>query len=69
MPPTVRQLDFARPRPSAAGKVEHGGNPITAGTRYVIVLFMGYSANRSGREAGYVLKQLERLAGGAKDEL
>ncbi|KAL1503823.1 hypothetical protein AB1Y20_012290 [Prymnesium parvum] len=56
------------------GRVEHGGHPITAGTRYVIVLFMGYSANRSGRPEGYVLEQLEQLraearGGEAKDEL
>ena len=46
------------------GKVEHGGNPITGGTRYVIVLFMGYSANRSERPDGYVLDQLRQLESG-----
>lgn len=41
------------------GRVEHGGNPITAGTRYVIVLFMGYDDNRSGRPTGYSLKRFQ----------
>ena len=36
------------------GKLQHGGNAISRGERYIIVLFMGYEANRSGREPGYV---------------
>uniref|UniRef100_A0A7S4BK02 Fe2OG dioxygenase domain-containing protein n=1 Tax=Chrysotila carterae TaxID=13221 RepID=A0A7S4BK02_CHRCT len=63
------------------GKLLHGGAEITRGTRYVIVLFMGYFANRSGRKPGYVLREMQNLrdlpgddgrptAGGAgKDEL
>ena len=58
------------------GRVEHGGNPISRGTRYIIVLFMGYSSNRSGRGEGYVMGRLDELQrGGAgvssarKDEL
>ena len=61
------------------GKVEHGGHPISRGTRYIIVLFMGYDANRmTGREAGYTLRSLDALtaarrpsgsAVGGKDEL
>lgn len=56
------------------GRVEHGGNPISAGTRYVIVLFMGYSSNRSGQPTGYVvdklLQQIESSKGpSTKEEL
>ena len=48
------------------GKVEHGGHPITKGVRYIIVLFMGYDANRmSGREPGYVLRRFRELRGEA----
>ena len=46
------------------GKVEHGGNAISAGTRYIIVLFIGYASNRSGRPSGYVLEQLREMAAG-----
>ena len=46
------------------GKVEHGGQPITKGTRYIIVLFMGYDLNRmSGREEGYVMRRYHALRG------
>ena len=42
------------------GKVEHGGHPITSGVRYIIVLFMGYRANRmSHRTAGYALERIQ----------
>ena len=50
------------------GKVEHGGHPITKGTRYIIVLFMGYAANRmTGREDGYVLERYRALRGGGEE--
>ena len=60
------------------GKVLHGGQPITRGTRYIIVLFMGYETNRlTGRGDGYVLEKYKALGGSAggggggrgKDEL
>ena len=69
-----RGLDRAVDAPAAGhavlfpGKVEHGGQPITKGTRYIIVLFMGYDANRmSGRDAGYVRQRFEELTGGGGD--
>ena len=47
-------------------KVEHGGHPISRGLRYIIVLFMGYEANRmSGREPGYTLRTLDGLEAAA----
>ena len=48
------------------GKVEHGGQPISKGLRYIIVLFMGYEDNRmSGREPGYTLRTLDGLEAAA----
>ena len=45
------------------GKVEHGGHPISKGVRYIIVLFMGYEANRmSNRSRGYSLQPLRAQA-------
>ena len=41
------------------GRLEHAGQPITRGTRYVIVLFMGFEDNGSGRAEGWVLRGLE----------
>ena len=41
------------------GRLEHAGQPITRGTRYVIVLFMGLEDNGSGRAEGWVLRGLE----------
>jgi len=59
--------------------VQHGGRSISAGVRYIIVLFCGTDANRSGRRAGYVLDWLKTggmpeaergaVGAGAKDEL
>ena len=52
------------------GKVSHGGYPISKGTRYIIVLFMGYEENRTGRREGHTLELYERLsAGGAPTPL
>ena len=58
------------------GKAEHAGEPITKGRRYIVVLFMGYEANRmSKRESGFVLDAFKaRTEGGSaqhvgKDEL
>ena len=57
------------------GKVEHGGAPITSGERYVIVLFMGYARNKSGRPAGWAMRRHTELVAAAakasdgKDEL
>ena len=46
------------------GKVEHAGQAITRGRRYIIVLFMGYEANRmSQREGGYVLESFAARTG------
>ena len=41
------------------GRLEHAGQPITRGTRYIIVLFMGLEDNGSGRAEGWVLRGLE----------
>ena len=41
------------------GRLEHAGQPITRGTRYVIVLFIGLEDNGSGRAEGWVLRGLE----------
>ena len=41
-------------------------------TRYIIVLFMGVDANRSGQPVGYLLKKLRQnklYAAAVKDEL
>ena len=61
-----RGIDRAVDAPAAGhavmfpGKVEHAGEPISKGRRYIIVLFMGYEANRlTGRDDGYVLRQYE----------
>ena len=40
------------------GKLRHGGNVVTKGRRYIIPLFIYVDANKSGRDAGYVLKHL-----------
>lgn len=40
------------------GKLRHGGNVVTSGRRYIIPLFIYVDANKSGRDAGYVLKHL-----------
>ena len=46
------------------GKVEHAGQAITEGLRYIIVLFMGYESNRmSQRESGYVLESFAARTG------
>ena len=51
------------------GLVEHGGHPITRGRRYIVVLFMGYEANRlTGREPGYVLRRFAQLTGGGEGD-
>ena len=47
------------------GSLLHGASPITRGTRYIIVLFMGYDANRSGRPKGYTLRRIQELGPGA----
>ena len=50
------------------GKVEHGGQVITKGVRYIIVLFMGYEANRmSGKDEGYAVKRFQELRGGGAE--
>ena len=66
-----RGIDRAIDAPAAGhavlfpGKVEHGGHPVTKGRRYIIVLFMGYDANRmSGKPPGYVLERFHELRGG-----
>ena len=55
------------------GRLEHAGRPILRGQRYVIVLFLGYDANRSGRSVGWVLRKLRERDGAAqrsnKDEM
>ena len=69
-PAQLRTLTLAPLPILTPGKVEHGGHPISKGLRYIIVLFMGYEANRmTRREDGYVLRALERAAAGksAKD--
>ena len=46
------------------GRVEHAGDPITKGKRYIIVLFMGYDSNRmTGRDDGYVLDRYVEQGG------
>jgi hypothetical protein len=53
------------------GSIEHGGHPVSRGVRYIIVLFMGYSANRmSGEPAGYAIKGLQlQLSGRTTDRM
>ena len=65
-----RGIDRAVDAPAAGhavmfpGKVEHAGQAITQGRRYIIVLFMGYEANRmSQRESGYVLESFAARTG------
>lgn len=55
-------------------KVQHGGRSISKGVRYIVVLFCGVDANRSGRTEGYVLEDLQRRwhverGAAGKDEL
>ena len=38
-----------------------GLEAVTRGTRYIIVLFMGCDANRSGRRNGYALRRIQEL--------
>ena len=45
------------------GRLEHAGQPITRGTRYVIVLFCGYDSNLSGRPNGWVMQRFVELGG------
>ena len=40
------------------GRLRHGGSVVTSGRRYIIPLFIYVDSNRSGREAGYVLRHL-----------
>ena len=47
------------------GRLEHAGRPISRGRRYVIVLFLGYDANRSGREAGWLMGDLDNKLRGS----
>ena len=66
-----RGIDRAVDAPAAGhaimfpGKLEHAGDPITKGRRYIIVLFMGYDTNRmSKRDGGYVLDRYDAHRGG-----
>ena len=44
---------------SFSGRLHHGGNAITAGTRYIIPLFIYVDANKlSGRPRGYLLDEV-----------
>ena len=47
-----------------AGGLEHAGHPISAGTRYILAVFVYCALNESGRETGYSLAAVE----GAVDE-
>ena len=38
-----------------AGGLEHAGHPISAGTRYILAVFVYCALNESGRETGYSL--------------
>lgn len=40
------------------GRLRHGGSVVTSGRRYIIPLFIYVDSNRSGRQAGYVLRHL-----------
>ena len=47
-----------------AGGLEHAGHPISAGTRYILAVFVYCALNESGRETGYSLAAVE---GGASE--
>ena len=49
------------------GRLEHAGQPITRGTRYVIVLFLGLDENASGRPEDWVLREWEEQRQGVCD--
>ena len=48
------------------GTIRHGGSPVTKGVRYIIPLFLYLSENGSGKEPGYVTKDLEDAVEKAK---
>jgi hypothetical protein len=41
------------------GSLVHGGYKVTKGTRWILTVFIYCDANRSGKPAGYTLKQFE----------
>jgi len=47
-----------------AGGLEHAGHPISAGTRYIMAVFVYCASNESGRKTGYTLQALNNAAEG-----
>ena len=48
------------------GTIRHGGSPATKGVRYIIPLFLYLCENGSGKEPGYVTKELDEAMEKAK---
>ena len=48
------------------GTIRHGGSPVTSGVRYIIPLFLYLCENGSGKEPGYITKELDEAMEKAK---